>query len=248
MDIITLGIIIVVIMTVAMILVRVFFKNLFRIISIIWLIMFVVMVVFGLLIYADAVEMKEKMAEMPSLFLLQQDGRIRAGFSVMGEEPELIEKPRSFQQSYNDQEYDSILGSTYYKVFIFDFSIFNDTETLDIDEFSIPIETVSDIIRANSSNDVFTEYIMGDGNAVGMNFDEIGTDANLRNILFVTLFGKKVEEKGPAFLLEGIKQEEIEVQKESIIFKTIKYFPSSILQKAMEKVAKIQGVETNGTS
>lgn len=238
MELMTLGIIVLVAMMVTLVLARIFLKTFFRVLSIIWLVLFVAGAVFGLLVYADAMEMKEKMASMPSIFLLEKDGSLRAGFSAMGEKPELLESPSDFQDAYSAKDYSLIVGDKYYKAFMFRFEAFNSTPEIKInEEISIPMSVVSKAFSSESPSGEINGYLSGQGNEE-VDFSEFESSAEAKGVIFSILVTGLTAEN-PVFLIKGIKDKNIIVYEETITFKALRYFPSFIFDKAMKIVSSM---------
>jgi len=156
---------IIIAMFVILILLRIFFKTAFKILSIIWLVLFLASVAFAILVYADMNYMRKNCPEMPPVFLLQEEGDILAGISVGatdgGEElsdDAFISDLSGFQESYDEKDFDDLLEKDHCKIAVFNSSVFDKIESINFSEsFSLPKDFFMGILRANNPIEYFID-------------------------------------------------------------------------------------------
>ena len=269
MDILTLGIIIIVVLTVLMVLVKIFFKNVFRIISIIWLVVFIASVVLGLLIYADVADMRKKCTTMPPAILVEENGNVLAGFAFGGEgEPTLLDDIADFQEARDSDDFDALLAEKHCKIAFVNMSaIENISEVRFAEDSALPGDMVISIIRSDDPAGDFAEYLVREGKEEGglkglaTNFlgpisegvakndirSQFGSDLEIKAAFFGGAFVTSLDDEGPSFLFGNFKEGEIEVFEETILFKTIKFFPASLFDKMLDNAMKLQTGGQDGT-
>ena len=132
------GIWIFIALTVAMLIVRKFFKTAFRIVSIIWFVVFLACLGFGILIYADIKEMQESCPEMPALLLLEDKGKILAGMEMaFGSENQtqeaedlFLKSLSKYQTAYENNDFSGILEKDHCTIVFFNISLFEAPEKI----------------------------------------------------------------------------------------------------------------------
>jgi hypothetical protein len=72
--------------------------------------------------------------------------------------------------------------------------------------------------------------------------------AKVKGVLFGLLFAAGNVQQGPIFLIGNFKNGNVIIHKETIVFKVMKYFPASLMDDVMEKMAVEKEVLENGAS
>ncbi len=246
-------------MFVILILLRVFFKTAFKILSIIWLVLFLASMAFTILVYVDMRDMRENCPAKPPLFLLQEDGELLAGINMgaaTGGGGEMtadafIADLGKYQESYDKKDFDELIESDHCKIAVFNASVFYDLPNITFSEdLTIPNDFFMGILRARNPLDYFIDrkaaeegFSESEKQSIRQEFDrEMGTASKMRGMIFVGMLGTATAEYGPAFAIEKYGERKIEVFKETITFKILKYMPYSIIDEAtkgvMEKLQK----------
>ena len=246
------GIGIIIASLVVLILLRMFFKTAFKIVSIIWLVLFLASIAFGILVYVDMKDIREVCTELSPVVLLQDEGNIIAGMDAdisqggeMGSIDAFIDDLDQFQDAYDDKDFDELLENDYCRIAIFNTSVFDVLDEITFsDELTIDKDVFLGILKASNPIEYFVDK-QGDKDSLsaqekeilkqGME-EQIGTANKLKGMIFAGMLGKAMEEFGPSFILEQYGDKKIEIFKESITFKILKYVPYSVIDDAMEKV------------
>lgn len=227
------GIAILVAITVIMLIVRIFFKTAYKIIMIIWFILFLGMIVFGILIYSDAKDFSQGFSENKSLFLLEAEEEILAGFYTYKEDSEIVVGVEDINSKYQDQNFEGILGDEYFKMFVVNETAFDDLGIIEMQGFNVTSEEVLEVIKAEDVVNAYQDMIEDKGytdDAV----DEMDTD-KIKGLLFGVMFSI-ANKDDPTFLFTNYRNGNIRVYEESLIFKLIKNFPEFLMEDVMEKI------------
>jgi len=187
-------------------------------------------------VYLDVNDFKEKFPVIQSLYLLEKDNNIVAGFfgtkiySYISEE-----QLNSYQKNFEENNLEEI-KSNHYKLFIIDINAFDSITEIQIDEegplskaeinslfdSSAPVDdymTIKNIPKQNR------EILMKDFN--------IDDEAEFKALLFYQLFAESTEEES-FFIFKEYKSDNIIVYPKSTIFRIIKEMPLSMLDKLIK--------------
>jgi len=181
-----------------------------------------IIVIFGGLLISDAVKFKENFPTQPSLYLLEEDNILIAGFSTIfkeGAEPDYIAEDQlnSFQISYKKENFKEIIGDNY-KVFLIKKEIFASLNEIRTGDDALTIEEWSDLLESDTSDDVFK--------ASGVN-----DETEFKGLLFALGFMTILDEKGAFIIFEEYQEKNIKIYPETIFFKSIKLVPNSLTKK-----------------
>lgn len=238
---------------VGMILLRIFFKTAFKIMSIIWFVLFLAGIALSILVYADVKSMRDTCPEMPPVFLAEDDDEILAGMKMnVGEEAQektlkdmFITDTAKYQEEYDKNEFEDMLEDEHCKIALFNMGIFQNFSDMDFsDEFSMPVDIVIEIIESNSPVDVLIDHKADEEGLTQSEkqdlrerlSDEIGTPVQLKSFLFAGLIAAATDQEGPSFLIKNFQEDSIRVRKETILFKFMKYMPYSLFDEMIGKM------------
>lgn len=221
---------------------------------------------FGILVlsiglYMDAKEFQEKFEASPKLFLLQENDVLLAGFSGKlvreDETPVLMteDELRGFQEDYDQQQYDAMLGANY-KLFIVNLTVLNNiTGEIVVDNNIYTKEYLIGLLRSPNPLELFVDDLAARENVSASQQGamkekllaelkkESPTDAAFKARIFGMLLRQAISEQGPLFILTQFKQGFIRIHKETIIFTTSKYLPQRYLQQLIS--AEVPGTTIN---
>lgn len=228
--------------TVIMFLLRTFFKTAYRIITIIWFVMFLGGLAFGIMIYFDAKEFTTGFADNNSLFLLESEGDIIAGFVMTPNQEEhgAIEINETITQGYAEMDYDSIIKSGgFFKLMSFNETCFDDLNQIEIgNDFFITTDIIFSIIKSDNSIEGYADWIIDSKgysstvkNSIIGNLEEDGIDANekMNGFLFRLIYSQANIED-PAFLIKKYRENKVVIYEETLIFKILKNFPEFLIK------------------
>jgi len=250
------GIGILVAITVGMILLRMFFKTAFKIVSIIWFVMFLAGLAFGILIYVDVGNMKESCPENSPVFLAEDEGTILTGMKLtlegdqeMTTQDMFITDIDKFQEEY-ENDFENLLETEYCKIVLIDIDIFQNFSDIELSsDFLIPPKIIVDIIKSDSPVDVLADY-QADEEGLSASEkaefedqigDEIGTPVQLKGFLFAALVGTALNQEGPGFMIKNMNNGNIRVKKETLLFKFAKFLPYSMFEDTLNNMIPTEG-------
>lgn len=241
MDSTTIYIIIIVVFLIVMFILRKFVKWAFRIVSLIFLISFVLSLVLGFFVYQDVNELRQGWPDSDKLVLLAND-EVYAGMITTfggGKEPVFIENVDNYQAAYQNENYQEILGSGY-KLFIFKLSMFEkNDEELDFSGSKISQRALINAIESDDSIDFIADELAEDvGSKESWKSEvigEIGGEAMFKGALFGVLLQNKMM-KDPLFVFKQYSRGNVVIYPESITFKLIKALPFSLIEGIAKKV------------
>ena len=220
-----------------------FIKNTVKSILLLLAILFFVSVAGGILIYADANDFRQNFPAIPSLYLLEKDGRVVAGFYGAFSEtsqPFLTKKDRlsEYQAYYEEEELDKIKGD-YYKIFIFKSESFDYITEVQTEGEVLSRETIFDLLSSDTPvNDyLILKEMPLDQRSNLLNQLKLEDKSQFKALLFVLLFSKSLDEKGPLFTFTEFKQGNVVIYPESAITSLIKEIPLSLLDNLILKVS-----------
>jgi len=239
---IELGIAVIIAITLVMILLRIFFKTAYKILSIIWFVMFLGSVAFGILIYQDAKDLSENFADSENIFLLESGGEMLAGFVTKGgDEPEAVENLDKLQEYYEKNNFDAVLKTgDYYKMLIFSEDCFDTVSEIELgDGINISKDLLLDIMKSDNPIDLYADWLMEQRGypsefrgAMVKSLEEdagITSSAKLRSVFFRMLF-TAANLQQPFFIIDSYRNGKIIIYEETLTFKLIKNFPDFILE------------------
>lgn len=226
-------------------------KGVVKIISFIFLILFVVSIVLGFFVYKDMDDLRKNWPDSDKIILLAND-KVYSGMIATfsgGKEPVFIDNLENYQSDYASGNYDLLLGSNY-KLFIFRIGMFERTdEKIDFEgmeiygkEVSLSKSEILDIIESDNSAEKFVSIVISNGEMASAEKQafkdelvrEIGSGNELKGAMFGILFQNAVE-KDPLFLFKNLNNGNVIIYPETVIFKLLKIAPLSLMEGIMQK-------------
>ena len=242
------SIIILIIFIIAVVLIIKFVKGVIKIIYLIASLIIIILLITALFLFIDIKDFREKFPTNPSLFLLEKDSNIIAGFyGIFSEEsePNLVSEQEliSYQTNFKDNNLGLILGQENYKLFIINSNAF-EFDVMDINEnISLEKQEVFSLLNSQNAIEDFLDITMGNGakeqKEEFMENSEIKDNAEFKGILFAILFRDAQDIQGPLFIFNEYKKDNIMIYPETLLFKFIKKMPSFL----QDKIIKIKGEE-----
>jgi hypothetical protein len=229
------GIIIFIVIAVVILkLVKSILKAIFLIFSIAAVVLFLGLFFF----YSDVNDFQENFPTVPSLFLLQKDNEIIAGFyGIFAENaaPSLVEEEQliNYQQNFQEDDLVQIKGD-YYKIFIIDSAAFDSVTEVKIEETISKQEVFSLLDSTNPIND----YLVETGSSLDKNDLmyqlDIQNDAEFKSLLFNLLFNRLIEENDPLIIFKEYKKGNIIIYPETMMFKFVQKIPNILLNQVIQ--------------
>ena len=208
-----------------------------------------VSIIVGILLVNDMAEFRKQFYEKGSVIYLDIDHRIESGFIVENAREEATFNPVPLSElydvteSYIDEQYAPILKGTS-KVFVFTEKAFDEAKFARVDAYHIEKDNVLALLKSHELLDDFptvtglpVEKVFGSGK----NADD------LRWKLFARLVFTQVEDKGPIFLLHGIRRGTVKVYPKTISFYVLPLLPESIIDwlASPERLERIKEVKND---
>ena len=229
---------VIVAITVMMIIFRLFFKAAFKIISILWFVVFLATIALGVLVYADVKDMQERCPEMPPVFILEDEGKILAGINMKIEEGNggmsgddvFISGLGKFQDAYDQNDFRRITEEEHCKAAVFRLQTFDYIKSINLtNDIKISRATIWKVLRSdNPAEELAAEDI---------SMEEIDSAENqVKGFIFALMFAKALEEKGASFATSNLKSGNIKVYKETITFKVLKHAPVSLMDELTSRL------------
>ncbi len=203
-------------------------------------------------IYKDVVDMKDNWPDSQKLLLLESDDMIITGFeSTLSttETPVFLTASQisSLNSDYENNNLDSMLGSNY-KMIIMDINSIADeveAEEVTFNDLTLKKSDIISVINSENSLDFMIDKIVEDrglpadqrGTISSEVANEFGDSARIKAMAFGLLVSQLFVEKGQEsglFIFQQYKAGNIGIYKETAIFKTMKFIPDFILEKAGE--------------
>ncbi len=212
-------------------------KKLIKWFFIINILVVIVLVIFSYMVYTDAKQFQENFPDAEKLFLLDINNKIVAALSVTTQDEEPVAFSADQLPAYNKE-----LAEDYYRTFTVKLEAFDFIETVEISDDILPASFIYELLE---SDDAISLYAQKKAEGVPGSSVElikesiaerIADNTEFKSQLFGTLLGKAMEQKGPQFILEGLKSETISIYPETIIFKIIKKAPSFLTNKLSKVV------------
>ena len=200
----------------------------------------VILIIGVFFVYSDANDFKENFPSVPSLYLLQKDDEIIAGFygifsgtttpSLIGEE-QLI----SYQNNFKENNLSQIRGD-YYKIFILKSEVFDSLAEIRTEEDVFSKETIFSFLESDTP---VNDYLKFKNAPIGSRDDllnslNIRDDTEFKAVLFTVLFGALMEDQGSFVIFTQYKKENIIIYPETTLFRLIKIIPLSLLDKVVK--------------
>ncbi|MBR9691918.1 hypothetical protein GOV06_03965 [Candidatus Woesearchaeota archaeon] len=221
-------------------------KSIFKAIFLASTALTLIILILGSFIVLDANDFRKNFQTQPSIFVLEDDGEISAGFSaVLGEDefnPDyLLEEKLG---TYDPDNLDELLGENY-KIFFVKKQALDSVETVEGGDMKLTKEEIFEMIDSETTIDDFVRSQVKDIppsqfpalKKQMMEQMNINEDAELKGALFGAAFAAAMEDN-PLFLFEQYKEGNIIIYPETAMFKFLRKVPLSLL-KNMVKVEEV---------
>jgi hypothetical protein len=188
--------------------------------------------VFGYVLYQDVNDFRQNFQSKPSLYILEKDSKAIAAVEGIISEKNILVKEDRFSEIKTaalSKDYKKILGNDY-RIFIMQDTAFYKTVNLTIDGSEISTE---EAITALSSDIPINTFITYSGKKTtkekvmeNLNVDD---ESGFRSKAFLALLDSAAGEDRTGFLVAGLKNKNIEVYPNTILFSVAKSLPANFL-------------------
>ena len=207
------------------------------------IILAVLLMIGTLAIVIDTRNLQKNLPEGDLLFLLEQDGRIEAGFASKGISGQNVSFLNSsvMEPIVNAYARGDLASATdgYYRVFILQPKVFEPvSDLLQSQNKAYTKQFLLDVLQADDPLGVYVQEQFGDKSAEfqAQAKQALGDHALLKSQLFALLFQKLYDEKGLLYIFVQFKQGNVAVEPESAMFKVIKKLPTSYAKGKVEAI------------
>ncbi|NQU98722.1 hypothetical protein HQ533_04600 [Candidatus Woesearchaeota archaeon] len=151
-----------------------------------------------------------------------------------------------YKSRYAEEDLDKI-ASSYYKLFIFDISIFEgkEDEVLSLGDIELTVGEALEVLRTDDPLNSLAWKVSRDGEFTPDAIKEVineNFDADIRGVLFAMALGTVIDNLGDLTPIIGFfRSKQVDVYPSSLIFNTLSATPDAIVKVAMQKV--MGGVE-----
>ncbi|MGV8141180.1 MAG: hypothetical protein ACP5NW_01925 [Candidatus Woesearchaeota archaeon] len=213
----------------------------FKLVTLAFLVFLIGSILFGYLMVEDANDFRSKFINGTNAFVVKNsvgtDGRFLAGVELRPESEEFNPMPSetlaNMEKLYFENNLD-IMTQEYYKIFVIDIQSFDEIELYNISDHNIQL-TREEIKEVMISDDAREEVAKIIAEKQGADADDIIKDIEFTNeeikgyliSYYLTTIFNPTNIGG---FLEQLKNGNIEVYKETILFKAIKMVPSSFVK------------------
>ena len=215
-------------------------KKLMKIFFLLFFILFAFSAISGYFLVKDMQDLSQNFGTGSKIALLVDDEKVLSGFVLQDKALFLDENALAgMQQDYINRDFEALKGENY-KLFIVNVETFSELPQDTVMINDKPVEK-SFLVEALQSNDpkaaLSNEGVIAkDIESTEKKLPSIADDAGqLKSALFAMLFAKEVMQK-PMFLFDQFKKGNILIYKETIVFKAIRVFPSSVFSKVADKL------------
>ena len=239
------SIIVLILYIIAIVLIFKFVKGVIKSIFLALSLLIIILVVFGVFVAIDLKDIQDNMQTSQNLFLLEKNNKINAGisWSLDGKtQPVFVTKESidSYSAALSSNNLKEIQGD-YYKVILIDEKSFDSIDEISNGQTSYTRQQIINLLNSDAPLD---EFIMSSQKGITkdqiavlkpqlMQTMKIKSDEEFKGFLFAMLFSAALEQKGSIFILDQYKEGNIKVYPETIVFRTLKVIPSSIIEKAV---------------
>lgn len=205
-------------------------KKFFKIMLTISLVSLIIFSIFGYFLYKDIMDMQDGFKNSNSLVLLEDNGEILAGIKF-GQETGLIseEEFNFYNENIGNLEK---LNEGYHKIILVKIEVLETLEELEFLDKRINGEDAIEILRSDKPYLWFFEEGSIEKISLGDEEIEITDSLNFKATFFGFVFTKEIM-SNPLSLFIYYKQDYVRVYPETIIFKVIKKFPTSLLKRVL---------------
>jgi hypothetical protein len=218
---------------------------------------------FTFFVVKDALDLKENFMGKEKLMVLKENETVLAAFSFksISEKDNLSinalknEKFKVIERAIKSDNF-SGLNENYYKVFVFDYSAFNNSLANGISfpiekkELSLDRDEIKSILDSNEplsrifpkladANNINLQMLsdLQRADAINTLMKKIGisSEEQFKSSVFALMIADLVKERGTPEIISKLKNKEIFVYPNTIIFKALRLIPQSLLTKMSKK-------------
>ncbi|OIO63674.1 hypothetical protein COT48_01385 [Candidatus Woesearchaeota archaeon CG08_land_8_20_14_0_20_47_9] len=217
-------------------------KTIVRAIFLALTILMIVLVVASVFVILDAAELKKMLPTAKKTVLLDDEGRIVAGFHVTSE-PQLIGKEAldDLSRAFSEKRYDDMLGESY-KLIVINSEVISELKEKEIalyDDESFSTAFLRRLINADKPIELLAQET---GQSPEQLYVVLGDDTNLKNMVFARLFVEHIMPDAP-FFLSQLRKGGISIYPETPIFKAIRVVPLQLIKTTALKRVKASALE-----
>ena len=209
-----------------------FVRIVLKVLGIIIIVAICLIAISGFFIVADVKEFKDQMRTEPLRWFLSEDGMLTAGMETVNfNEAQTTyfnsSELQSLSQSYSSMDYEALRHDSF-KVVITDIELFRKQEESRIDNTERETELITnkDLIRILASQDPLVEQEQTV--KLSRTLSIASTASKVKKSAFMLLVFNTVKNKGPFFIIDGFKKEQIIVYPGAKTFSFSKKIPAGL--------------------
>ncbi len=205
------------------------FKVLFKVISLGFAILFVVLVITSYYIIKDANDFRKSFVNENNLFILSDDEVISA-FELNNKTYSEVEDLEYVSESFSKYEFSNI-DDDYYKIFLIKTDTLDYINTIELKEMDAEL-TGQELKKILESAEPKTEMKnIVDDERIANGIDNMGiSDAEFKNYLFSYVITELFNPKNINIFLSNIKADNILVYENTAFFKSIQFVPNVLIK------------------
>lgn len=205
------------------------FKVLFKVISLGFAILFVILVISSYYIIKDANDFRKNFVNEKNLFVLSSDEVISA-FELNNKTYSEVEDLEYVSESLDKYEFSNI-DDDYYKIFLIKTDTLDYINTVELKEMDTEL-TGQELKKILESPEPKTEMKnIVDDDRIANGIDNMGiSDAELKNYLFSYVITELFNPKNINIFLSNIKADNIVVYEDTAFFKSIQFVPNVLIK------------------
>ncbi len=230
-------IIVVLILVIIFFVSKLFFKAL-KIFIIVNICVFIIFLTLFIIIYKDANDLKNNLPNSESLLLFVDNDQILTGTIIKfasQEAPSYLKQEDllAYSTYLQNEDYETLLNG-HYKVMFIKSSILDDIEDLTILEQKLTKDELLTLLRSDDSIKLFSQRLPNPDLTEQL-LKQQSNNNDFKGQIFAFIFSSQLEKHGPIFMLQQYKKSNIKIYPETIIFKTLKFIPNSLINKIYDK-------------
>ncbi len=241
---------------IAAVIIIILVKKILKAVFLILALFLIIILFLGFFVYRDVVDLQKNFGTQNSLILMDLDDEIVAGVigSFSGKEATPLGEVGDYNAKYMAGDYDGLLGQNY-KIIVFEEEAFDNIGDVMIIGKEYSSEFIISLLRSDTPIDDYVDNEMRIQNLPEAEEKQaryelrrqiVYSNTEFKSVLFGTLLGKAMEDRGFIFILEQYREEDAVIYKETFTFKLIKTFPMSFVKGLVEKGKdKVQGMVVN---
>jgi len=217
----------------------------FKIFMLLLLIGVIGSVLFGYMLYKDANDFKDNFANGTNLFIVKDTVNgtttFLSGVAVNGLDKSYTPLPKSNLSAIYNLYKDGKLsdpGLQYYKIFVIDLKAFDSVKSFNISDQNIDLDSseIREVMLSDSARDKIAEITaLKNNESKNVVLSELKlSDEEIKAYILSYYLASSLDPKNLLGFISQLKDGNIEVYPETMLFKAIKYIPSSIVDMAVK--------------